>query len=131
LATTYILYVYLCNSRFIKIGKLGKFYFRKGYYVYVGSAKRNLHRRIDRHLRKKKKKFWHIDYFLQYTDIKKVWISDFSEVKTAELLSQIMKIPVLGFGSSDKNSRSHLFYDKTIKNLPKFFSLLTEFKKGL
>jgi Uri superfamily endonuclease len=112
LGTTYLLRIYLKKSRYINIGKLGKFYFRSGYYFYVGSAKKNLSRRIERHRRKKKKKFWHIDYLLQYAKVKKVLMSNLSEEKLASLLSKKLSIPVKGFGSSDKKSKAHLFFSE-------------------
>ncbi len=39
----------------IQIGKLGHFAFEKGYYVYVGSAKRNIRSRVNRHIAVEKK----------------------------------------------------------------------------
>lgn len=112
MAITYLLNIYLKKQKSIRIGKLGTFRFKKGNYVYVGSAKRNMAKRIARHLRKKKKKFWHIDYLLQYAEVRKVWTSDRPEERIAELLSEKMTIPVLEFGSSDVKSKSHLFYYK-------------------
>lgn len=46
----------------IKIGKLGRLDFKKGYYVYVGSAMNRLESRLKRHLSNKKKMHWHVDY---------------------------------------------------------------------
>ena len=48
----------------IKIGALGKINFKKGNYVYVGSAQNNVEKRVQRHLTKEKKLHWHIDYLL-------------------------------------------------------------------
>lgn len=112
MAITYLLQIYLKKQKHIKIGKLGTFRFKKGNYAYVGSAKTNMTKRIARHLRKKKKKFWHIDYLLQYAEVKKVWTSDLPEKRIAELVSEKMTAPILGFGSSDVKSKSHLFYYK-------------------
>ena len=36
----------------------------KGLYAYVDSAQTNLEQRIKRHIRKKRRLFWHIDYLL-------------------------------------------------------------------
>ncbi|MGB3477527.1 MAG: GIY-YIG nuclease family protein [bacterium] len=109
MAITYLLQIYLGKPKTIKIGKLGRFYFKRGNYVYAGSAKTNMAKRVARHLRKKKKKFWHIDYLLQYAEVKKVLMSNLSEEKLASLLSKKLAIPVKGFGSSDKKNKSHLF----------------------
>jgi len=112
LAITYLLQIYLKKQKHIKIGKLGTFRFKKGNYVYVGSAKTNMTKRIARHLRKKKKKFWHIDYLLQYAEVQQVWTSNLPEKRIAELVSEKMTAPILGFGSSDVKSKSHLFFIK-------------------
>lgn len=124
MAITYLLHIYLSKPKYIKIGKLGTFTFKKSNYVYVGSAKKNMEKRIARHLRKKKKKFWHIDYLLDFARIKKVWTCHLPEEKVAEILSNELKIPVVGFGSSDTKSKSQLFYG-TMST--KFLKYLTPF----
>jgi len=48
----------------LEIGKLGKFGFPAGKYVYTESAKKNMEARISRHLSKSKKLRWHIDYLM-------------------------------------------------------------------
>ncbi|MDZ4245940.1 MAG: DUF123 domain-containing protein, partial [Dehalococcoidia bacterium] len=40
------------------------FYLEQGFYAYVGSALSGLDKRIGRHLKTRKKLFWHIDYLL-------------------------------------------------------------------
>ena len=95
-----------------KIGALGKIKFKKGIYVYIGSAQNNLEKRIKRHLSKKKKIRWHIDYLLQKASITKVILcetADKIECAIAQALSrQFDSIP--GFGSSDCRCKSHLFF---------------------
>ena len=39
----------------ITVGKLGKFVFSKGIYIYTGSAKKNINHRLKRHLTRNKK----------------------------------------------------------------------------
>lgn len=46
--------------------------FKKGYYVYIGSAMNNLESRVKRHLSKSKKLHWHIDYLLKHSQIVEV-----------------------------------------------------------
>ncbi|MFQ6031477.1 MAG: DUF123 domain-containing protein [Candidatus Zixiibacteriota bacterium] len=70
----YQLLIYLPKNAWIIIGKRGKFRFPKGYYIYTGSARNGLEKRIKRHLNKKKKHFWHIDYLLDSALIKKVFL---------------------------------------------------------
>ena len=65
----YCLTIHLNNTKRIKVGKLGNINFKKGYYVYVGSAMNSLESRIKRHLIDEKKLHWHIDYLLKKTKI--------------------------------------------------------------
>ncbi|RKZ20819.1 GIY-YIG nuclease family protein [bacterium] len=106
----YIVLLYLENSRWIKIGKLGRFYFKEGYYLYVGSGGKNPEKRVERHKKKKKKKRWHIDCLTEFTEFVKVWWFKEGEEEIARKLAERFEIPVKGFGSSDKKSPSHLFY---------------------
>ena len=61
---TYILLIYYNESCDIVVGRLGHVKINKGYYIYIGSAKKNINSRLNRHLSAKKNKFWHIDYVL-------------------------------------------------------------------
>jgi len=61
-ATNYQLIILLRQHCQIQVGALGLFNFEAGYYVYSGSAKRNLEARLARHCRKNKPLRWHIDY---------------------------------------------------------------------
>ena len=105
----------------IKIGALGKIKFEKGNYVYVGSAQNNLKKRIKRHLAKRKKRFWHIDYLLnnKFVKILKIFYKKAKkseECKIAKILS-ISEIIIPNFGCSDCNCKAHLFKLKSLKNL--------------
>ncbi|MEW6686538.1 MAG: GIY-YIG nuclease family protein [Candidatus Edwardsbacteria bacterium] len=109
----YILWITLDKDIQIKIGSLGKINFKKGVYFYVGSAKKNFQARIERHLVKKKKIFWHIDYLLSLNDakIKQVWITDKDkECQIATFLYKKGYGFINRFGSSDCNCHSHLFF---------------------
>ena len=111
---TYILLMYLKENKNIIIGKR-KIFFRKGYYIYVGSAKgrsANLKNRISRHLSKEKKKHWHIDYLLEHVNINKVFTSPlFCEKEVCKDLSFLDSVKNFG-NSDDKENDSHLFYIK-------------------
>jgi len=60
----------LPNEINLKVGKLGIQRFPRGYYTYTGSAlgvgSSSLKHRVLRHLKKKKQKFWHIDFLLDH-----------------------------------------------------------------
>ncbi len=96
-----------------RVGTLGTVFFNKGLYAYVGSAQNNLEKRIERHLRREKKLFWHIDYLLEDPKVQVVKVLFSSGGKKAEC--QLAKklgsfaVGVEGFGSSDCNCVSHLF----------------------
>ncbi len=126
----YQLLLYLKRKSRIKIGKKGEYDFPEGYYVYTGSAQNGLEPRIERHLRKEKKNFWHIDYLLPYCTILKV-VEYNQNRKSApsecQLNQKLFKkknsvIVVKGFGSSDCQCPSHLVHFNkavgTIHELP-------------
>ena len=108
---SYQLFINVPKEIDLKIGKLGIYLFPVGSYVYAGSVKKNINKRIEKHL-SKKKLHWHIDYLLnndaaQIIDIKK------SEMIECNLNKKtIGTIIIKGFGSSDCNLRcgSHLKY---------------------
>ena len=115
----YCLLIELEKDQEIKVGKLGKFKFPKGLYIYTGSALNNLEARIERHLKKQKKKFWHIDYFLSNKHAKIIKVLKLEtnlklECKLNQNLLKNLKASILvrKFGSSDCSCESHLLYLK-------------------
>ena len=113
---SYILILRILQDKKIEVGNLNnseKLLFKKGYYLYVGSAMKNLTARINRHLRKIKNFHWHIDYLRDVTDkVTAVPIRSSSrlECKIAESISEIYESTYDGFGSSDCKCPTHLFY---------------------
>lgn len=111
----YLLIVELEADKEIRIGALGNIFFKKGNYVYVGSAMRELTKRINRHKRKTKNIFWHIDYLLQEARLitcLPIRSSEKLECAISEGMKEISSDEINGFGSSDCNCKSHLFYFK-------------------
>ncbi|MEM1513355.1 MAG: GIY-YIG nuclease family protein [Candidatus Thermoplasmatota archaeon] len=124
---SYILIIEIENDKKIKIGKR-EIYFKKGYYAYIGSAMNSIEKRIERHLRKEKRKRWHIDYLLEEGKIKKIFYKESKfkeECKIAKKFLSFQAIPK--FGSSDCKCKSHLFYSSKIKDFYEIldFSLFT------
>ncbi len=114
----YFLIMSLSKDVGMKIGKLGFFNFPKGYYVYVGSAMKNLKQRVSRHFRDEKKLKWHIDYFLENASLLRALVYPSRkrlESKIAKIFEEEVKegranIIVKKFGSTDTKDSAHLFY---------------------
>jgi len=113
---SYLLILRMDHGMVLDIGRLGRFASQKGYYVYVGSAMRNLSARIKRHLTKTKKQHWHIDYLTAHAGKViplPVRSSQRDECEIARALSSIIKAGPPGFGSSDCHCQTHLFFSET------------------
>ena len=119
----YCLFIKLSKDQKIRIGKLGRIFFPKGVYVYTGSAMNGLITRIDRHKRKQKKLFWHIDYLLKHAKIFHVISIKTNKRLECALNNMVSKLPnakpIKGFGCSDCKCESHLFYfpEKNFKQI--------------
>ena len=68
----YLAIFHLPRTQAITVGRLGRFTFPRGYYLYVGSAQRCLQARVARHARRKKSLRWQIDYLSSQADRKSV-----------------------------------------------------------
>ena len=126
---TYCLVIELKKDSSIKTGALGRIEFKKGLYCYVGSALNNLEKRVQRHLSKKKKLHWHIDYFLmnQNTSIKKVFYKESNKREECKIARFVLKNSIgqiEKFGCSDCKCKSHLFIIKKSDFLEKRFKQL-------
>ena len=127
---TYILILYLKQTSEIKVGKLEKSIFKKGYYAYTGSALGGggLEARLKHHLRLQDKPHWHIDYFKLHSEIKEIWFieneSRLEHICADVFLKQEKFLPIKKFGASDCKCISHLFY---LKSLPSFKVFENEF----
>jgi sugar fermentation stimulation protein A len=109
---SYLLILNLKRDRKINVGSLGVISFKKGYYIYVGSAMAHLSKRIERHRRIRKRHHWHIDKLRAQAEIHAVLAVHSStrlECKIAKDLSKISEWIIPGFGSSDCSCGTHLF----------------------
>ena len=61
----YILVMHISETQAISIGSIGTVQIGPGYYLYVGSGMNGLSARVTRHLRKKKRLHWHVDFLRQ------------------------------------------------------------------
>ncbi len=94
----------------VKSGR--EFFIKEGVYTYCGSAMGGLKRRIERHLKGKKRKHWHIDFLTCNKNVEVLEVSLFEgrriECEVARELSKSCR-EIEGFGASDCKCRSHLF----------------------
>lgn len=127
---TYCLIIEVEKDSKIIVGRLGQLPFKRGFYIYVGSALNSLESRVRRHLSSDKKLHWHVDYLLLNTNsnIKEV-IYSVGEEKIECCLASLISdksSPVARFGCSDCKCESHLFYFKEYDNA--FKGVLSAFK---
>lgn len=117
-----------CRRR-IRVGRLGSFSFPRGWYLYVGSAfgpggvaaRCNHHRRVSEHPR------WHIDYLRAQMALREIWFCHGPvrrEHQWAAILAAdpVFDEPVTGFGASDCNCVTHLFYAPVKPAYGEFYS---------
>ena len=114
----YFLYFNLKEGQKLDIGKLGRASFPKGFYVYVGSAQKNLWQRLERHLRNAKCRgtlsasggcptnktsggarwgwpsppHWHIDYLLPHAKILSIHVFKASKEWECRLSRRISRL---------------------------------------
>jgi sugar fermentation stimulation protein A len=129
----YLVLLELPEERDIAAGSLGTIHFNAGWYVYAGSARKNLSQRINRHLRKvRKQQHWHLDYLSPAARLIKGFpIMSYRnlECELAGALKSIGGEAVPGFGSSDCRCGSHLYYfaDPPLRNRA-FVDMLLRFR---
>lgn len=112
----YQLLIYVGRTCHLRVGRLGRGEVARGWYVYSGSARGGLGARVARHLRRHKKRHWHIDYLLARPEVRVAAVRfrtgpDAHECSLHQALACRGGRPVWpGFGSSDcrRGCRSHL-----------------------
>jgi sugar fermentation stimulation protein A len=106
--TTYVLVIEKTGSSRVRMSK-ETICMEKGLYLYVGSAKRGMEHRLARHMKKRKNRFWHIDYIICRTDatVRTIYLSPYPECETLSGVSQLGALFGRKFGSSDCECPSH------------------------
>ncbi len=126
----YFIILHLPEEKDIEIGSRGMMHFPAGYYVYVGSAKKNLDQRINHHRHLRKKMHWHMDYLRREADfIGAIPIRTKSELEhdMARAVSAISDWTIPSFGCTDCHCATHLFgFHENPMHL-KRFTLLEEY----
>ena len=140
----YTLVIFVPSTILLKIGGLGERKVEKGYYAYTGSAlgrgSSDLAGRISRHLRKRKRRRWHIDYLLcsEKAEIQAVLVMITEKRMECEINQHLIRnlnpeVPIPNFGSSDcmMKCKSHLLYFNLNTNLvSKIAELYLQKKEG-
>lgn len=115
---SYVLILNIITPTRARIGSLGAITFEQGNYIYIGSALNNLEKRIERHLKKQKKKRWHIDYLTTHNNVmvEKVFIKESELKEECEIAKYLSNfgLPVNKFGSSDCRCSSHFYKIESI-----------------
>jgi Uri superfamily endonuclease len=109
----YCLVLWLPRACHITLTRRGTCRIERGWYVYTGSAKRNLRPRLLRHLRRHKRFHWHIDRLRAVTSVQQVWVWPWTaggECRTNATVRHMRDAtyPVEGFGASDCQCYAHL-----------------------
>ncbi|MBX3055225.1 MAG: DUF123 domain-containing protein [Anaerolineae bacterium] len=75
---SYALLLRLDQSAWLQIGRLGRWPFAAGYYLYLGSGlgPGGLAARLRRHLSPVERPFWHIDYLRRQAVVTAVWVQE-------------------------------------------------------
>jgi Uri superfamily endonuclease len=124
----YVLVIQVDEDTGVNVGAIGRLTFKKGLYAYVGSAQNNLEQRVKRHLRKGKRKFWHVDYLLdnEATKVVEVFQQQADKAEECAIAGVIGERgdPIDGFGSSDCSCKSHLFRIGDYEFLQEFMQVL-------
>jgi len=114
---TYALGLSLDRARLLIVGRLGRFIFPAGYYLYSGSAlgPGGLPARLARHGRREKHLHWHIDYLLEQARLVETWTTLSArrwECVWARALLQMAGAQIVAprFGASDCRCPTHLIY---------------------
>lgn len=112
----YVLVISVSENVTIKVGAFGKVALKKGLYAYVGSAQNNLDKRLMRHFKRAKRKFWHIDYLLvdAHASVLKAFYKEAEKPEECVVASKFGErgFAVKMFGCSDCRCLSHLFMFK-------------------
>ena len=111
----YLLVVRVRSAINVTAGALGSLEFERGYYAYVGRARRGLQARLARHASADGKRLhWHIDYLLEQASLEEIWVFPLREGE-CELARRLeaggaSREGLRGFGSSDCSCPGHLLY---------------------
>lgn len=108
----YVVATWVPRRTDIRVGSLGPVTFARGWYAYVGSARRGRDARVARHLRAEKPVRWHADYLLSRFPGRAAWLVD-GALTECELAGALARLPGGArrpprFGAGDCRCAGHL-----------------------
>ncbi|MCX7005175.1 MAG: GIY-YIG nuclease family protein [bacterium] len=108
----YFLLLRMTAARVIRVGAR-RAHFPAGWYVYIGSAQRGVPQRVARHLRRVKRRHWHIDYLMPHARCVAVralpGAPRADEARHAVAFCAAADfVPLAKFGASDSTAPAHL-----------------------
>lgn len=130
-AGLYLLVLHVPQEVRVEVGSLGLRTFPAGFYVYTGSARRGLGRRIARHLRRRKRPHWHIDVLRACSAAGQAFAirGVAGECELAAEVAGIGGTIEPRFGASDCRCPGHLaWFPEAPVSTPAFQALLTRWR---
>lgn len=113
---TYALVLQADTAGALPVGRWGVLDMQPGHYIYIGSAfgPGGVRARVARHCRLGKLRHWHIDHLREHATPVAVWYTHDAERlehRWAAAMNGLRGLrPVAGFGCSDCDCGSHLFF---------------------
>lgn len=98
------------------MGALGDYPFPAGWYVYTGSARNGVHQRIRRHLRREKRKHWHIDYLLAVADSVEAFVMLGTSISECELHASLKGMMAEGLAILIVSRRRYRIASSSVSN---------------
>ena len=110
----YVVAAWVPRRETIVVGALGPITFTRGWYAYVGSARRGRDARVARHMRPDKPVRWHADYLFSRHPATRSWLFD-TELTECDLAALLRRQsaneqvqPLARFGASDCGCEGHM-----------------------
>lgn len=126
----YVIAAVLHNEKSLEFKVFGLCRLPAGAYFYCGSAHGpgGLKARVERHLRKGIKKFWHFDQLKDFIDIRQVWwqldvLNNECGIAQFIATQEGVSIPMPGFGASDcrNGCQAHLLQHADMGSMDSIF----------
>ncbi len=116
----YVFLLRLTSASTLTVGALGEHFFPAGWYMYTGSARTNLQKRVERHWSVKPSRRWHFDYLstaLGSEPVGAIVVPSEAGLTECELNRRVgnlvgNQVPVPKFGASDCRAGcpAHLYF---------------------